>query len=60
MKRLVTVTLILVSVLALPGCQWRGLNSLTLPGTVGDGPGSYTIQAQLPDVVVIQIGRAHV
>ena len=30
------------------------MNSLTLPGTVGDGPGSYTIQAQLPDVVVIQ------
>lgn len=54
MKRLVTVTLILVSVLVLPGCQWRGLNSLTLPGTVGDGPGSYVIQAQLPDVVVIQ------
>ena len=54
MKRFMTATLVFVSVLALPGCQWRGLNSLTLPGTVGDGPGSYTIQAQLPDVVVIQ------
>lgn len=39
---------------ALTGCQWRGLNSLTLPGTAGNGDGSYTIQAQLPDVVVIQ------
>jgi len=38
----------------LPGCEWRGLNSLTLPGTEGGGDGSYTIQAQLPDVVVIQ------
>jgi len=33
---------------------WRGLNSLPLPGTAGQGKGSYTIAAQLPDVVVIQ------
>ena len=39
---------------AIPGCEWRGLNSLSLPGTEGSGDGSYTIQAQLPDVVVIQ------
>ena len=32
------------------GCGWRGLNSLSLPGTAGHGPGSFTIQAQLPDV----------
>jgi phospholipid/cholesterol/gamma-HCH transport system substrate-binding protein len=49
---------LLVACLALiPGCEWRGLNSLSLPGTStsgGGGSGSYTIQAQLPDVVVIQ------
>ncbi len=45
-------TLLCMSVLA--GCGWRGLNSLSLPGTEGGGRGSYTIQAQLPDVVVIQ------
>jgi len=28
------------------GCEWRGLNSLSLPGTEGGGDGSYTIQAQ--------------
>jgi phospholipid/cholesterol/gamma-HCH transport system substrate-binding protein len=39
---------------ALQGCGWQGLNSLSLPGTAGSGEGSYTIQAQLPDVVVIQ------
>ena len=39
---------------ALPGCQWRGLNSLALPGTEGNGAGAYTIQAQLPDVETIQ------
>ena len=33
------------------GCaDWRGANTLPLPGTQGGGPGSYTIQAQLPDV----------
>jgi phospholipid/cholesterol/gamma-HCH transport system substrate-binding protein len=35
---------------ALAGCGWRGLNSIALPGTAGGGPGSYVIQAQLPDV----------
>jgi phospholipid/cholesterol/gamma-HCH transport system substrate-binding protein len=36
------------------GCGWRGLNSLPLPGTEGNGPGSYLIQAQMPDVNNIQ------
>ncbi len=36
------------------GCGWRGVNSLPLPGTVGGGPSSYTVQAQLPDVANIQ------
>ena len=54
MRRALAVAVIFAGVLVTPGCQWRGLNSLTLPGTVGGGPGSYTIQAQLPDVVVIQ------
>ncbi|MGI9125589.1 MAG: MCE family protein [Mycobacterium sp.] len=42
---------------AASGCgfrDWRGLNSLSLPGTVGDGPGSFTIQAQMPDINAIQ------
>jgi len=36
------------------GCSWRGLNSLPLPGTEGRGPGSFTIQVQLPDVDNLQ------
>ncbi|BBZ70420.1 mammalian cell entry protein [Mycobacterium paraseoulense] len=32
------------------GCWWRGLNSLPLPGTGGSGPGSFTVQAQMPEV----------
>jgi len=38
----------------LPGCSWRGVNSLPLPGTQGHTPGSYTMEAQLPDVTNIQ------
>lgn len=45
---------VVACVLVVPGCGWRGLNSLSLPGTEGDGAGAYTIQAQLPDVVTIQ------
>jgi phospholipid/cholesterol/gamma-HCH transport system substrate-binding protein len=52
--RLVATALAIVCLMTVPGCEWRGLNSLTLPGTEGSGDGSYTIQAQLPDVVVIQ------
>ena len=37
--------------LALAGCSdWRGLNSVPLPGVEGVGPGAYTIRAQMPDV----------
>jgi phospholipid/cholesterol/gamma-HCH transport system substrate-binding protein len=36
------------------GCGWRGVNSLRLPGTQGNGPGSYEVQAQMPDVNNIQ------
>ena len=35
-------------------CEWRGLNSLPMPGTEGGGPGSFVVQAQLPDVGYIQ------
>jgi phospholipid/cholesterol/gamma-HCH transport system substrate-binding protein len=32
------------------GCQFNGLNSLTMPGAAGHGPGSYTIVVELPDI----------
>ena len=39
-----------LAVAALSGCGFHGANSIKLPGTKGGGPGSYTIQAQMPDV----------
>jgi phospholipid/cholesterol/gamma-HCH transport system substrate-binding protein len=52
-RRLSRAAVGLVAVLAVAapsGCGFRGANSFPLPGTKGGGPGSYTIQAQMPDV----------
>lgn len=45
-----TVLAVFVAAAAAGCAEWRGANSLPLPGTEGGEPGSYTIQAQLPDV----------
>jgi phospholipid/cholesterol/gamma-HCH transport system substrate-binding protein len=49
-RRMAAGLLVVFATAGLSGCGWRGLNSIPLPGTEGGGPGSYTIQAQLPDV----------
>ena len=50
-RRIRAAAVVVVAAVALSGCGgWRGANSLPLPGTQGGGPGSFTIQAQLPDV----------
>lgn len=36
---------------ALSGCQFDGLNSLSLPGTTGHGPGSFDVTVELDNVV---------
>lgn len=46
--------LMIIAGAGLTGCGWRGLNSLPLPGTQGRGPGSFVIQAQMPDVDNLQ------
>lgn len=49
--RLGSAVLALALAGASSGCaDWRGANSLPLPGTEGQGPGAYTVQVQLPDV----------
>jgi phospholipid/cholesterol/gamma-HCH transport system substrate-binding protein len=49
-NRVSVAVVVSLTAIVLSGCGWRGLNSISLPGTVGGGPGSYEIQAQLPDV----------
>jgi phospholipid/cholesterol/gamma-HCH transport system substrate-binding protein len=46
--------LAVVLAVGLSGCEWRGLNSLPMPGTHGGGPGSFEVKAQLPDVAYIE------
>ncbi|GAB3021220.1 virulence factor Mce family protein [Mycobacterium bourgelatii] len=53
-RRAAAGLMLVVVVSATSSCGWRGLNSLPLPGTEGNGPGSYVIQAQMPDVNNIQ------
>ncbi|MGV0643775.1 MCE family protein [Mycolicibacterium sp. XJ879] len=49
--RITVRSLLVVAIAILPACSdFQGLNSVKLPGTKGGGPGSFTIQAQLPDV----------
>lgn len=48
------VVLVVALCLAVSGCAWHGLNSLPLPGTEGNGSGSYLVSAQMPDVNNIQ------
>jgi phospholipid/cholesterol/gamma-HCH transport system substrate-binding protein len=45
---------IAVALTGASGCSWHGLNSLPLPGTAGGGPGAFTIQAELPNVINLQ------
>ncbi len=55
MTRRATAALLLgMVVLVLGGCGWRGLNSLPLPGSVGNGPGSFMIHVQMPDVGTLE------
>ncbi len=56
MKRLVAGTVGTTTIaLSVVGCgNWRGLNSVSLPGTEGGGPGAFDIQVQLPDITNLQ------
>lgn len=47
-------SLVAVLALVLAGCGFHGANSFKLPGTKGGGPGSYAIQAQMPDIQNLQ------
>lgn len=51
---ILSVVLTLMVVGSVSGCDWTGVNSLPLPGTQGGGPGSFVVQAQMPDVDVLQ------
>ncbi|KAA0120655.1 MCE family protein [Mycolicibacterium sp. P9-22] len=49
-RRRRTLAAVVLSSVALCGCEWRGMNSMPLWGTQGGGPASYEVRAELPDV----------
>jgi len=54
-RRMAASVMLIVAMVGMSGCaDWRGLNSLPLPGTQGRGPGSFVVQAQMPDVNNLQ------
>lgn len=57
-RRGFTVAVVLaLTAVSSSGCglqNWQGLNSLSLPGTEGSGPGSFSIEAEMPDINNIQ------
>jgi phospholipid/cholesterol/gamma-HCH transport system substrate-binding protein len=58
-RRLSAGLLATLLVAALPGCgflrDFHGANSFPLPGAKGGGAGSYTVQAQMPDVQTLKV-----
>src|SRR2546430_8797193 len=52
MRRLALVATALATVLSVTGCaDYKGINSLPLPGTVGTGPDSYQVTMKLQNAV---------
>jgi phospholipid/cholesterol/gamma-HCH transport system substrate-binding protein len=50
MKRAIVLALAALTALSVTGCSsYRGINSLSLPGDVGTGAGSYQVKVQLPN-----------
>ncbi|WP_431233035.1 virulence factor Mce family protein [Mycolicibacterium psychrotolerans] len=56
-RKTTTIALTVAITAGVSGCSpsgWQGLNSLPLPGTEGNGPGSFTVTAEMPDINNIQ------
>ena len=53
-RRQLVSTVAVLSAMVTAGCGWRGLNGFPLPGTAGQGPDSFVVEAQLPDVSHIE------
>ncbi|MEH6622765.1 MCE family protein [Dietzia maris] len=52
-RRAVGAALLVVSTTTMSGCDWKGLNSLPLPGTAGGGPDGYSVTVQLADATTL-------
>lgn len=44
---------LVVGIVMLSSCGWRGIANVPLPGGPGSGPGSYTVYVQMPDTLAL-------
>lgn len=51
--RRAALALVLIATTTTSACDWKGLNSLPLPGTTGGGPDGYSVTVQLADVTTL-------
>ncbi|MFB7721191.1 MULTISPECIES: MCE family protein [unclassified Nocardia] len=51
--RIAGIAVGLAAVLGTSGCQWDGLNSVSMPGAVGTGEGSWQVRIQMPNVTML-------
>ncbi len=47
------LTAIVLSAVAVTGCEWNGIESIPLPGAAGHGDGAFTVTIEMPDVTTI-------
>ncbi|OBH76036.1 mammalian cell entry protein [Mycobacterium scrofulaceum] len=52
-RRLLRGSALAAGSVLLAGCQFNGLNSVSMPGTAGHGAGAYSITVDLPDVATL-------
>lgn len=52
-RRLTAAVTLAVAAVTLSGCEWNGLNSVSMPGTAGRGDDAYRIQVEMPNVTTL-------
>ncbi|MCU1647876.1 MAG: mammalian cell entry protein [Nocardia sp.] len=51
--RVAGVAVGLVALLGVSGCEWDGLNSVSMPGAIGTGNGSLKVRIEMPNVTML-------
>lgn len=52
-RPVVQLVALLAAALMLSSCGWRGIANVSLPGGPGSGPGSYTVEVQVPNTLAL-------
>ncbi|AHH15373.1 MCE family protein MceE [Nocardia nova SH22a] len=52
-RRIAAVALGVAVLMGATGCEWDGLNSVSMPGAAGTGEGSWKVRIQMPNVTTL-------